>query len=136
MTAHSITWDHSDCEHSDGDDHHCLPSGTVTCTATGLGENYCRAECSNGACGEFLVCEGNGGCDYCADDPSIDAPHDVFCGTPIVEAGECNAVTFLSYDDLWDGVDEYDNGPIRVWWESDHYEWEYADPAPAAAGAS
>lgn len=126
MTAHSITWDHSECEHSDGDDHWCRPDARVTCSATGLGENYCRAMCFNADCGEFVVCDGDSGCDWCINDPTIDTPHDVHCGLAIIEAGKCNAVEFLTYDDAFSDVSTFVDGPINVRWTYDHYEWEYA----------
>jgi len=127
--THSVTWDHSDCEHADDpDEHDCTPRGSITCNdPTGSCRKHCQTT-EYGSCKDgWNYCE-NDCLGYDHVDPGVEHCTN---GHPLV-LGECNAVLFIEEDVEGCGprVPTYFDGPIEVEWVGDGYTWTYVDTVP------
>ncbi|MBM9467286.1 hypothetical protein [Nakamurella leprariae] len=127
MSDHAVTFDHSDCEHDEGD---CSPYPTFVCTAPVDAD--CRTTCQpanpRDYCDWWTRCETCDGYGH----PPITGPH---CteGHPLV-SGQCNAVEWFMYDDWQAASDEghptqvWPDGPIDIEYTGDSYAWSFAVP--------
>jgi len=119
--THTITTDHSRCNHDDPENFVCQPTAEYACIAP-LGA-YCRFGCVEDPCSE------NGW------HKSDDNPGQCHHGHPLV-AHECWALPWLDSVDVSDthaGAETlpygyvYVDGPIDiVEWDEDYLIWEYS----------
>jgi hypothetical protein len=131
--THTITWDHTDCEHDDehsaAAENWCYPDGTITCTdLTGDCRRHCRTSVYTGCEDGWQYCRNE--CEgYGHVDPGV--PH---CTSGhVLDLGECNAILYIDYDVKGCGPVEslpFTDGPIEVEWTGDGYVWTYLDTVP------
>lgn len=123
--SHTITWDHSQCEHTTDDDHWCSPRGRVSCDDP---DGDCRKHCRTTG---YTNCEN--GWNYCRDEcdgydhPNPGVPH---CTEGhILDVDECNVMLFIEEDPVTNGPAEqqFTDGPIEAeWWTGYGFMWSYA----------
>lgn len=125
MSGHSVTWNHSGCEHEHDD---CTPEPRFECLVPVPDPLTvcCRVGCEE--------CETYSDCDACVpgdtEEGHPEAPH---CdrGHPLRSYLECQALLFLTDDpssiEYADG--DYHDGPIEVEWDGEYYTWFYPEAA-------
>jgi hypothetical protein len=140
MSDHSITWDHTYCDHTvdaGGDVIDCSPRGTITCHAVGEGEVQCHlmeVTIDGGFCESWSECDwasNDQGHAMCPDFEHHNLGRHCTYGHPLRVVDYCNALVWIDNQSVEDSCvggwpSEFKDGPVDIEWDGDTYVWSYA----------